>query len=123
TPLVFNLRAVVPVQIFDQVSDPQRTNAMAYALVVITLVVTGVLFYAARWLVGRRLVVGGGKGAVASAPPAAGVGRTASIYAVVLGLAFLAALPHVGVVVTACAERWSFTPLPEPHPLAHLPEA
>src|SRR5207302_1704141 len=51
TPLVFNLRAVVPVQIFDQVSDPQRTNAMAYALVVITLVVTGVLFYAARWLV------------------------------------------------------------------------
>src|SRR5439155_11497447 len=62
TPLVFNFRPVIPVQIYDQVSDPQRTNSVAYALVVVTLIVTMALFYGTRWLVGRQSFTGGGKG-------------------------------------------------------------
>jgi iron(III) transport system permease protein len=122
TPLVFNLRAVVPVQIFDQVSDPQRTNAVAYALVVVTLLVTGILFYSARWFVGRRVFESGGKGAVAATVPPAGKGRTALIYATVVGLTLLAALPNLGVILTACSERWSFTALPEAYTSSHLAE-
>src|SRR5205085_96773 len=72
TPLVFNWNKVIPVQIYDQVSDPQRTNSVAYALVVVTLAVTALLFYAARWFVGRRSFSGGGKGAVAASIPPAG---------------------------------------------------
>ena len=63
TPLVFNYLKVIPVRIFFEVSDPQRTNAVAYALVVITLVITAVLFFTTRWLVARRSYAGGGKGA------------------------------------------------------------
>lgn len=122
TPLVFNLRATLPVQIFDQVSDPQRTNSVAYALVVVTLVVTAVLFYGARWVVSRQAYVGGGKGAVAAAAPAAGRGRTILIYGTVLGLTSLAILPHLGVVLTATAGRWTFTPLPESYTSAYLQE-
>ena len=63
TPLVFGVDAVIPVQIYNQVSDPQRTNPTAYALVVVTLVVTATLFYLVRWVVSRQAFIGGGKGA------------------------------------------------------------
>jgi iron(III) transport system permease protein len=112
TPLVFNFRRVLPVQIYDQVSDPQWTNPVAFALVVITLVVTAGLFVTARWLVGRRTYVSGGKGALAVPPRTAGPGQTAVISAAVLLLTALALLPSVGVLLSSVAQRWSFTPLP-----------
>jgi iron(III) transport system permease protein len=122
TPLVFNLPAVIPVQIFDQVSDPRRANSVAYALVVLTLAVTALLFIATRWLVSRQAYIGGGKGAVAAVELPAGRGRTLLINAAVLALTLLAALPNVGVALTACADRWQFTPLPESYTTAYLQE-
>lgn len=122
TPLVFGVNSVIPVQIYNQVSDPRRTNATAYALVVLTLVLTALLFYLARWAVSRGSYVGGGKGAVASAAPKAGGGRTLLIHAVVLGLTVLAVLPTVGVVLTAFADRWAMTPLPESYSTGALRE-
>jgi len=122
TPLVFNYLQVIPVKIFDQVSDPQRTNSVAYALVVVTLLVTGTLFFAARWLVSRRAYVSGGKGAMATAPPAARRGQVVTIYATVLLVTFLAAVPNIGVVITAFSEHWTFTPLPTSFTTAYLRE-
>jgi iron(III) transport system permease protein len=113
TPLVFNARAVIPVRIYDEVSDPRRTNPTAYALVVVTLLVTVLLFYLAQWVVNRQAYVGGGKGTVASAAPAAGTWRTILIHVTVLVLTFLAVLPTIGVILTAFADRWALTPLPE----------
>jgi iron(III) transport system permease protein len=122
TPLVFNQDRVIPVQIYDQVSDPQRTNAVAYALVVVTLLVTAALFYAARFVVGRQSFIGGGKGAVAAVLPSAKRWHTTVIYSTVLTLTFLALLPDIGVALTAVAKRWSFTPLPEAYTTAYLRE-
>lgn len=122
TPLVFNFNAVIPVQIYDQVSDPQRTNSVAYALVVVTLALTALLFYAARWIVNRHAYTTGGKGAVATVIPNAGPVRACLIYLTVLGLTSLALLPDLGVVLTALAKRWLFTPLPEAYTTAHLTE-
>src|SRR5207253_6139119 len=98
--LGFGVESVVPVQIYNQVSDPQQTNSTAYALVVITLAVTALLFYGARWLVGRQAYSGGGKGAVAAYIPAAGASRTLLIYGTVFMLTMLAVLPTLGVIVT-----------------------
>jgi iron(III) transport system permease protein len=120
TPLVFQWSRVLPVQIYDQVSDPQRTNPVAYALVVVTLLVTATLFLLARWFVSRRAYSGGGKGAVAGAIPAAGRARATLLYAGVGVLTLLAVLPHVGVLLAAFAERWSFTPLPTAYTTAYL---
>ena len=122
TPLVFNQNKVIPVQIYDQVSDPQRTNSVAYALVVVTLVVTAALFYAARWVVSRRAFSGGGKGAVAAAIPRASPARTLAIYMVVLTLTLLSLLPDIGVALTAVARRWNFTALPSAYTTEHLAE-
>lgn len=120
TPLVFGVESVIPVQIFNQVTDPQRTNSTAYALVVVTLLVTALLFYAARWVVGRTAYAGGGKGAMASAAPAAGPWRTLLIYGTVGAITLLAILPSAGVVVTAFAGRWVFTPLPSEYTTEYL---
>lgn len=122
TPLVFNFDQIIPVRIYDQVSDPQRSNSQAYALVVITLAVTALLFFIARWLVGRRLALGGGKGAIASAPPAASRRQTLVIYGTVLLITFLAVLPNIGVVLTSIAGRWTFTPLPTEYTGTYLAE-
>jgi iron(III) transport system permease protein len=73
-------------------------------------------------LVSRQSFIGGGKGAVAASIPNAGRGRTALIYATVLGLTFLTLLPNIGVALTAVAERWTFSPLPESYTSAHLRE-
>lgn len=120
TPLVFGVESVIPVQIFNQVSDPQRTNSTAYALVVITLFVTAALFYAARWLVNRSAYVGGGKGAVAQAVPPAGRGLSWIIVVVVVLLTLAALLPSIGVVLAAFTERWSFTPLPQAYTTQYI---
>jgi iron(III) transport system permease protein len=122
TPLVFNWNQVVPVQIYDQVSDPQRTNAVAYALVVVTLLLTGLLFYAARWVAGRYAAVGTGKGTMAQARPPAGPTRTLLVYAGVLTITLLALLPDIGVAFTALAGKWTFAALPEEYTTRHLQE-
>ena len=122
TPLVFQWSRVLPVQIFDQVSDPQRTNPVAYALVVITLVVSALLFYLARWLVARGSYIGGGKGAVASAVPNASRLRASVVWGSVVALTFVAIMPHVGVVLTSLARQWVFTPLPTSYTTAYFTE-
>jgi iron(III) transport system permease protein len=68
------------------------------------------------------MYVAGGKGAVASAPPKAGRGRVILIYVTVLTVTFLAALPSIGVIITAVSRHWSFTPLPTEFTTAYLGE-
>lgn len=113
TPLVFNFTRVLPVQIYDQVSDPQRTNPVAYALVVVTLLVTLLLFYVARWVVSRQSYLGVGKGAISVSPQPATKRQTVLIYGVIGMLTLLSLLPQLGVILTAFAKRWIMTPLPE----------
>ena len=59
---------------------------------------------------------------MAAAIPPAGRRRTILIYATVLVVTFLTLLPDIGVGLTAVAERWSFSPLPQSYTLAHLQE-
>ena len=112
TPLVFGLARVVPVQIFDSITD-MNTNPMGFALVVVVLVLTLGLF-----LLSKRLVSGGryemmSRGHTAGAEAQATRGETVVIWCGVGALVGLALLPHVAVVVQSFADRWFFTVLPE----------
>jgi iron(III) transport system permease protein len=111
TPLMFNFAQVASVQIFNQITE-RETNPLGYALVVVTLVITTVLFYLARWFVGRGKYEMLAKGGQATAIPAAGRWETLGIYLAVLLLTAIALLPHFGVVLMAVQDRWSFTLLP-----------
>src|SRR5262249_42903629 len=60
--------------------------------------------------------------AIATPPNTPGFVSTLLIYAAVLGLTLLAVLPHLGMILTAFAQRWTFTPLPESYTTAYLAE-
>lgn len=112
TPLMFQYRRVVPVQIFDQVTDI-NANPAGYALVVFVLLVTLVLFVVTRRLIGTRKYEAMAKGTVGSvATPAPGKVK-AVVYPLLIGISLVALLPHVSILLTSVSEKWFMTPVPE----------
>jgi iron(III) transport system permease protein len=111
TPLIFDYRTVVPVQIFTASSEA-GDNPLAYTLVLMTLLVVGTLFLLARKL--------GDTGSHAMMSRAASYDSTATLRGwkgalatlAVLGLLMLALLPHLGVLLNSVSERWFFSVLP-----------
>lgn len=111
TPIVLGYRRVVAYQVFEKLSEAE-SNPLGYGLVVITLLLTASMFYLARWITGRSPVAMVSKGGVGSAARPAGPIRTAIVLGYAGVLITLAVLPHVAVVLTSVASKWSFTPLP-----------
>ena len=109
TPLVFEYRQVVPVQIFDMLSDVHE-NPMGYALVVLMLVMTLVFFGLARNFMSGHAMMSRGHVTGASSP----LSRPATIatHVAFLGITILALIPHFSVILTSIADRWYMTPLP-----------
>jgi len=120
TPLIFGYREVVPVKIFDLVGEAE-TNPIGYAFVVLVLFITVVVFTVSRRIMRGR--VQGKEARVAGAPAsrerAAGPARTAAIYALMLGVTFVAIIPHLGVLLKSTAARWSISILPEEYTLRY----
>ena len=120
-PLMCDFHRVTSVQIFSGLKDLGR-NPFVYALVVVVLVTTVVLYVAARRLVARTggHRVGAAKGARTARPrrlrPAAG----ALVAAILAGIVGVAALPNVMVLLLALARDWYGTVLPSALTLDHL---
>jgi iron(III) transport system permease protein len=111
TPIVLGYRRVVPYQIFERLSEAE-TNPIGYGLVLVTLILTAVMYYVARWFTGRRQFAMVSKGGVGAGERRAGLVRTALILSYAGTLTIVAILPHLAVALTSVAARWSFTPLP-----------
>ena len=111
TPLVFEYRELIAVQIFNMVTDLHQ-NPMGYAFVVAVIVLTLFFFYLSKRLLGGKSYEMMGRGHVASAVRPASVSLTVLIYTVVLSISALALIPHLGVVLTSVAGRWFLTVLP-----------
>ncbi len=112
TPLIFNYRQVVAVEIFNAISDINE-NPMAYALVVFVIVLTIFFFYLSKALLGNRRYEMIARGHVASASRKASSGTTVLIYLCMLSLTGVAMLPHVSVFLTSISERWFMSVVPE----------
>ena len=121
TPLMFNYREVISVNIFYSINESGSPDANA--LVVILLVMVAVIYYLAKLLVGRK---GHEMMARSVQTPK---GRKLSLRGTLLVyLAFgtvivLAALPHVMVILTSFAGQWNDTILPTALTTAHHAEA
>jgi iron(III) transport system permease protein len=111
TPLVFEYRDLISVQIFNMVTDLHQ-NPMGYAFVVTVIMLTLLFFYVSKRLIGGNGYAMLGRGNVVSAMRPASLSLTLSIYAVVLGLSAIALVPHVGVLLTSISTRWFLTILP-----------
>lgn len=111
TPLVFEYREVIAVQIFNMVTDLHQ-NPMGYAFVVAVIALTLFFFFLSKLLVRGERFAMLTRGHVVSSVRQASARVTALIYAVVLGITAVALLPHLGVLLTSLAGKWFFTVLP-----------
>ena len=117
TPLVFGVRRVVPVMIFDAVNE-MGTHPMGYAQVVLVLVFTVAGFWLSKRLTrSRRHVATLGRMSVASAPRRLSGLRTVLVCSLMSIVLVLAVLPHISVVLLSVSRRWFLTVLPEGYTL------
>ena len=110
TPLIFGYSRVIPVQIFDSLTEI-NTNPIGYTLVVFVLLLTVALFLISKQLLARKRYEMLARGHTAGERNA-GRGRTICIWAALGAVIIISLLPHVAVIVHSFAERWFMTALP-----------
>ncbi len=118
TPLIFEFREVVAVQIFNMSTDV-HANPLGYALVVFVVLVTLALFYLAKKFFGGRHYEMVAQGHVMSASRRATTSETVLIWGMLLSITGIALIPHLSVVLTSITERWFMTVLPSDYTVAY----
>lgn len=111
TPLVFGLREVTAVQIFDAKADV--TNPAGYVLGFWLTVMAGIVFAISRKFFNSARIATVSRAASAGREVAARGLTLWLIYFVFTSIIFLAMLPHLGVVVASFARDWTSRLLPE----------
>ena len=121
TPLIFGFSRVVPVLIFDSITE-LNANPSGYALVVLVLPLTAAVFLLTKRLFAVRRHEMMSRGHSGEGEPRATRRQTAAIWLGMGAVLVLALLPHCAVVVQSLAERWFFTVLPEQWTWGHYAE-
>lgn len=116
TPLVFEYREVIAVQIFNMVTDLHQ-NPMGHAFVVFVIALTLFFFYVSKRIIAGTRFEMLARGHVISSVRPASTRVTLLIYGVVLGISALALLPHMGVLLTSLTGRWFLSVLPTEYTL------
>ncbi len=111
TPLMVGFRDVAAVQVFDGLTQIEQ-NPLPYALVTVLLLASVAAYAAGRGVMGRAAFATAGKATVSRQARRLGPLATLAALAAVGLLICLAALPHLGVLSIAFAERWPATILP-----------
>ena len=112
TPLIFNFKKVLAYQIFNTVTDIQA-NPMGYALVVLVLSFTLILFYGAKKFLGTRKFEMTLRGAPAKVWRRPSPKVWLLFYIFIFSLLAVSLLPHISVVLTSISQKWFMTVLPE----------
>jgi len=118
-PLMFEYTRVTPVQIFYGIRDISG-NPFPYALVVVMLVSTVLLYAVSRYVLGNSahgmMPKATSQGGPRPMTPLAAWGCTAFFG----GVTVLALLPHLGVILAAFSSQWYGTILPTSWTLGHF---
>ena len=102
TPLMFDYYAVTPVQIFSQIGQVNSTP-VPYALTVVMLLGSAMLYIVGKFVLGRRLDAAVTKASTQSSSRRLGFfGSIPALIPFVFVIA-LALMPHIGVVLTSVA--------------------
>ncbi len=122
TPLMFDFSRVTPVQIYDGVKEI-GDSPFPYALVIVMLVVSVLLYGLARLLLGRRHTAMTSKGMQGASARRLSTGAGLIAAAAFLGVFLLAAIPHAGVLLTSFSRSWYSSILPSAWTLEHFTTA
>ncbi|MCK5739756.1 iron ABC transporter permease, partial [bacterium] len=112
TPLMFEYRQLVAVQIFDMLNDVHE-NPMGYVLVVFMILLTLAFFGIAKSTIGNKNYEMLGKGQRGRELGKASWLKLTMIYGFIGIITFAALLPHASVILTSIADRWFMTIAPE----------
>lgn len=112
TPLMFNFRSTLPVQIYNMVNDINE-NPMGFVFVVIMLVLTVVFFWLSKYAVGSTRYEMLSRGHVTSRIERVKGLPALLIYVCLGSVILLALLPHIGVILNSVADTWLMSVLPE----------
>jgi len=122
TPLVFQMREVVPVQIFDRALE-LSDNPEGHALVMVMLLLSITLFFLGKKLSHLRYGPGQTKGASFREEKSLSLSSTVFVLAFIGFVLFLACLPHLAVFLTSIRGKWFMSVLPESYTLDYYKRA
>ena len=124
TPLMFSYYDVTPVQVFHLLTDV-ATSPVPFALVVVMLVVSVLLYVVGKVLLGRSFDASTTKASTATPIKRLRRGAAASAAVFFLAVFLLAVLPHVAVLITSLSETgaWYKQLLPSHWTLNHYARA
>jgi iron(III) transport system permease protein len=118
-PLIFDYSRVTSVQIFDGIKEIAG-NPFPFALVVVMLVSTVLLYALSKLLFGGSAHAMMAKATTAGGARAIGRGPGILCASAFAGVTLLALLPHAGVVLVSFAGEWYRTVLPSRWTLEHF---
>lgn len=121
TPLVFEYRNVVSVQIYNMLSDLNE-NPVGYSFVVFTCLLSVVLFNLSKASVMTGGFAGTGRGREGGASRYLSTPIAFLACAATLGYAVVACVPQMMVVALACSRDWFMSVLPQTWTAHHLIE-
>lgn len=121
TPLIFGFSQVVPVQIYDSLTD-LHTNPTGYALVVLVILLTLGLFLISKRVLARNHYAMLARGHTAGAITPANPRQTLVLWTAAGSLVLCGVLPHLAVVAQSFAERWFHGIAPDGLTTAHYAE-
>ena len=124
TPLIFDYNDVTPVQVFKQMVEA-ADNPLPYALVVVMLAASVLLYVVGKVLLGRSFDAATTKASVASTTVKLTGGRALLALVPFLVVFGLAVLPHLSVILTSVSVpgAWYKSVLPAHFTLAHYRNA
>ena len=118
TPLLIGYHDVIPVRIFNLVTDINE-NPMGFALVFLVIVMTvGFFLISKSTLAGKKYDMMA-KGHVTSSVRKTGLVGTLVIYGVLASVILFALFPHISVLITSFSDKWFMTPMPEQYTFEH----
>ncbi len=122
TPLMFGWNTVTPVQIFNGITELEN-NPAAYALVLMMLAVTAIIYLTGKVLLGSAPGANAVKGMTVSTAKILTGWRRFLPLSTFLGFTFIAILPHTALVLMSFSHGWYRTTLPLQYALTNFEDA
>lgn len=121
TPLLFEYRNTVPVQVFNMLTDSANSGS-GYALVFFVGCLSILLFLLSRWFEGDAKTSGSDRSFKQLEQKNVSGLRDYLFLGVCFAIACVSILPHIGVILQASSRRWFMTVLPERYTFDHFYE-
>lgn len=124
TPLVFDFHTITPVQVFHQITDV-ASNPLPYALVVVMLLASALLYVVGKVVLGRQFDSATTKASIASSATPLHGWRGLLVTGAFTAVFLLAVTPHLSVILTSLSATgaWYKSILPAHWTFSHYRDA